>query len=77
MYTVFAEKHLRWSLFLKKLHTFSPTTLLTRDSNTGVCFPMINENFFRTRLLLKIYSMVLFCFLEHISEVAVSQHSTK
>ena len=29
-------KHLCWSLFLIKLHTFKPTTFLKRDSNTGV-----------------------------------------
>ena len=29
-------KHLCWSLFLKKLQAFRPTTLLKRDSYTGV-----------------------------------------
>ena len=34
----FTGKHLCWSLFLMKLQAFRPTTLLKRDSNTGV-FP--------------------------------------
>ena len=29
-------KHLRWSLFLIDLQAYKPTTLLQRDSNTGV-----------------------------------------
>ena len=32
----FTGKHLCWSLFLIKFHVFRPTTLLKRDSNTGV-----------------------------------------
>ena len=32
----FTGKHLRWSLFLKKLWTFMPATLLKRDSSTAV-----------------------------------------
>ena len=32
----FTGKHLYWSLFLIKLQTFRSTTLLKRDSNTGV-----------------------------------------
>ena len=32
----FTWKHLCWSLFLRKLQTFRPTTLLRRDSNTDV-----------------------------------------
>ena len=31
----FTGKHLYWSLFLIKLQTFRPATLLRRDSNTG------------------------------------------
>ena len=32
----FKSKHLSWSLFLIKLQTFWPATLLKRDSNAGV-----------------------------------------
>ena len=35
-FTNFTGKHLCWSLFLTKLQTFRPTTLLKRDFNTGV-----------------------------------------
>ena len=35
-FTLFTGKHLCWSLFLIKLQSFSPSTLLKRDSNTGV-----------------------------------------
>ena len=34
-FAMFRVKHLCWSLFLIKLPTFRPTTLLKRDSNTG------------------------------------------
>ena len=34
----FTRKHLYWSLFLINLQAFGPTTLLKRDSNTGVFF---------------------------------------
>ena len=33
-FTIFTEKHLRWSLFLIKLQTFRPETLLKRESST-------------------------------------------
>ena len=32
IFAVFIEEHLRWSLFLKKLHVFKPATLLEIDS---------------------------------------------
>ena len=32
----FTGKHLCWNLFKKKLQALGPTTLLKRDSNTGV-----------------------------------------
>ena len=35
-FAIFTEKRLRWSLFLIKLQTWRPKTLLKRDSNTGV-----------------------------------------
>ena len=37
-FAIFRGKHLGWSLFLIKLQSFRPVTLLKRDSNTGV-FP--------------------------------------
>ena len=37
-FSIFAEKHLCWGLFLIKLQVFRSATLLKRDSNTGV-FP--------------------------------------
>ena len=58
--------------------------LLKRDSNTGVFF-VINAKFLRPcilkhiceRLLLKIYPILLFRFLEDNSEVAACQRSAK
>ena len=34
-------KHMCWSLFLKKLQTFRPATLLKRDLSTGVFLCMV------------------------------------
>ena len=35
-FAIFTGNHLWWSLFLTKLQAIRPTTLLERDSNTGV-----------------------------------------
>ena len=35
-FAIFTGKHLCWSLFLIKLHPWMASTLLKRDSNTGV-----------------------------------------
>ena len=35
-FTIFTEKHLRWSFFLIKLQAWKPATLLKRVSNLGV-----------------------------------------
>ena len=35
-FAIFTEKHLFWSLFLKKLQDWGPATFLKRDSNPGV-----------------------------------------
>ena len=43
-FAIFTRKHLRWSLFLIKLQTWMPVTLLKRESNTGV-FLWIFRNF--------------------------------
>ena len=40
---IFTRKHLRRSLFFKKLQAFVPATLLKRDSNLGV-FLLILQN---------------------------------
>ena len=42
----FTGKHLRWSLFSIKLQTFSPETLLKRDTNTGVFLWNFSEHLF-------------------------------
>ena len=39
-FAIFTAKHLCQSLFLLNLQAFSSTTLLKRDPNTGVCFPV-------------------------------------
>ena len=41
-FAISTGSNLCWSLFLKKLPTFRPATLLKRDPNTGVslCFPV-------------------------------------
>ena len=49
-------KHLCWSLFLIKRHTWRPVTLLKRDSSTGVflwnlCEIFKNTFFYRTPLV--------------------------
>ena len=43
-YAIFAGKYLRWSLFLITFQSFSPATLLKKNSNKGV-FLLILQNF--------------------------------
>ena len=40
-FAVLTGKHLRWSPFLKKLQLFRASTLLRRDSNTGVFLSLL------------------------------------
>ena len=42
-FAIFTGKNLSWSLFLIKLQTFRPTTLLKRDSNTGASLWVIQN----------------------------------
>ena len=49
-FAIFTEKHLCWNLFLIKLQDWRPTTLLKRDSNTGVYLLNISE-FLRAPIL--------------------------
>ena len=49
-FAIFAGKHLGWSLFLIKLQTFRPATLLKRDSNTGVLLLIFKNNYFGEHL---------------------------
>ena len=44
----FLGKHLCWSLFLINLQACRLATLLRRDANTDVCFPVKFEKFLRT-----------------------------
>ena len=46
-FTNFTREDICWGLFLIKLQAFSPATLWTRDSNTGVFFVKF-ANFLRT-----------------------------
>ena len=48
-------KHLSWSLVLIKMKGFMPTTLLKRDSNTGVfcgyCKIFLEQSFYKAHLV--------------------------
>ena len=58
-FTNFTGKHLCWTLFLIKLQPFRPTTLLKRDSNTGVsceiCKDFKNTYFYGTSPIMLLY----------------------
>ena len=47
-FAIFTGKGLRWSLFIIKLQTFWPATLLKGDSNTGV---FLLQNFCDTPIM--------------------------
>ena len=56
-FAIFTEKHLCWSLFLIKLWTLRPATLLKRDCNT--CFPVNIAKFLRISILKNIRERLL------------------
>ena len=60
-FAIFRRKHLYCSLFLIKLQTFRPVTLLKRDSNTGV-FLWILRNFYK-HLFCRTLANGCFCLL--------------
>ena len=60
----FTEKHLYWSLFLIKLQTFRPATLLGRDSNTGFLLVKFAK-FLRASILKNICERLLLTKLNH------------
>ena len=69
-FVIFTRKHMCWSLFLVKMQ---PTTLLKRDSNTGVFLWILEifetSLFYRTPSVAVSASLkVIFCKASHISQ---------
>ena len=56
-FSIFADKHLCWGLFLIKLQVFRSATLLKRHSNTGAFMNI--AKFLKTPMLKKICERLL------------------
>ena len=56
-YEIFAEKHLRWSLFLIKFQSFRAATLLKKLKKVFSCYQISKGNFFHITLSVAAYAL--------------------